>query len=232
MQYNVLKGRIILISYNRGCEMRSKCLKILLLSSAIILSGCNNNNTENDSARDFLNATQKETVISTTETSSSVQQEATTISEKTSAVAVSLEKVTTAFEKKYPEAKITSLQLDTDFGRYFYEIEGVDQQKEYQVEVNAETGEFTKEKVETLDADEQNGVKMQEEALDLTNIISREQATTLAEKEAKVGQATDWKLEKELGITYWEVKVNEGQQKIEVKIDAHSGKILTTERDD
>ena len=175
---------------------------------------------------------QKETVISTTETSSSVQQEATTISEKTSAVAVSLEKVTTAFEKKYPEAKITSLQLDTDFGRYFYEIEGVDQQKEYQVEVNAETGEFTKEKVETLDADEQNGVKMQEEALDLTNIISREQATTLAEKEAKVGQATDWKLEKELGITYWEVKVKEGQQKIEVKIDAHSGEILTTERDD
>ena len=175
---------------------------------------------------------QKETVISTTETSSSVQQEATTTSEKTSAVAVSLEKVTTAFEKKYPEAKITSLQLDTDFGRYFYEIEGVDQQKEYQVEVNAETGEFTKEKVETLDADEQNGVKMQEEALDLTNIISREQATTLAEKEAKVGQATDWKLEKELGITYWEVKVKEGQQKIEVKIDAHSGKILTTERVD
>ena len=175
---------------------------------------------------------QKETVISTIETSSSVQQEATTTSEKTSAVAVSLEKVTTAFEKKYPEAKITSLQLDTDFGRYFYEIEGVDQQKEYQVEVDAETGEFTKEKVETLDADEQNGVKMQEEALDLTNIISREQATTLAEKEAKVGQATDWKLEKELGITYWEVKVKEGQQKIEVKIDAHSGKILTTERDD
>ena len=174
---------------------------------------------------------QKETVISTTETSSSVQQEATTTSEKTSAVAVSLEKVTTAFEKKYPEAKIASLQLDTDFGRYFYEIEGVDQQKEYQVEVNAETGEFTKEKVETLDADEQNGVKMQEEALDLTNIISREQATTLAEKEAKVGQATDWKLEKELGITYWEVKVKEGQQKIEVKIDAHSGEILTTERD-
>ena len=175
---------------------------------------------------------QKETVISTTETSSSVQQEATTTSEKTTAVAVSLEKVTTAFEKKYPEAKITSLQLDTDFGRYFYEIEGVDKQKEYQVEVNAETGEFTKEKVETLDADEQNGVKMQEEALDLTNIISREQATTLAEKEAKVGQATDWKLEKELGITYWEVKVKEGQQKIEVKIDAHSGKILTTEWDD
>lgn len=175
---------------------------------------------------------QKETVISTTETNSSVQQEETTTSEKATVVAVSLEKVTTAFEKKYPEAKITSLQLDTDFGRYFYEIEGVDQQKEYQVEVNAETGEFTKEKVETLDADEQNGVKMQEEALDLTKIISREQATTLAEKEAKVGQATDWKLEKELGITYWEVKVKEGQQKIEVKIDAHSGKILTTERDD
>ncbi|EIB6791900.1 PepSY domain-containing protein [Enterococcus faecalis] len=217
-----------MIKRKEGCLMKKKLYGSMTGLALFLVAGCT---SKTPTAVSSTNE-QKETVISTIETSSSVQQEATTTSEKTSAVAVSLEKVTTAFEKKYPEAKITSLQLDTDFGRYFYEIEGVDQQKEYQVEVNAETGEFTKEKVETLDADEQNGVKMQEEALDLTNIISREQATTLAEKEAKVGQATDWKLEKELGITYWEVKVKEGQQKIEVKIDAHSGKILTTERDD
>lgn len=217
-----------MIKRKEGCLMKKILYGSMTGLALFLVAGCT---PKTPTAVSSTNE-QKETVISTIETSSSVQQEATTTSEKTSAVAVSLEKVTTAFEKKYPEAKITSLQLDTDFGRYFYEIEGVDQQKEYQVEVNAETGEFTKEKVETLDADEQNGVKMQEEALDLTNIISREQATTLAEKEAKVGQATDWKLEKELGITYWEVKVKEGQQKIEVKIDAHSGKILTTERDD
>ena len=216
-----------MIKRKEGCLMKKILYGSMTGLALFLVAGCT---SKTPTAVSSTNE-QKETVISTIETSSSVQQEATTISEKTSAVAVSLEKVTTAFEKKYPEAKITSLQLDTDFGRYFYEIEGVDQQKEYQVEVNAETGEFTKEKVETLDADEQNGVKMQEEALDLTNIISREQATTLAEKEAKVGQATDWKLEKELGITYWEVKVKEGQQKIEVKIDAHSGEILTTERD-
>ena len=217
-----------MIKRKEGCLMKKILYGSMTGLALFLVAGCT---SKTPTAVSSTNE-QKETVISTIETSSSVQQEATTTSEKTSAVAVSLEKVTTAFEKKYPEAKITSLQLDTDFGRYFYEIEGVDQRKEYQVEVNAETGEFTKEKVETLDADEQNGVKMQEEALDLTNIISREQATTLAEKEAKVGQATDWKLEKELGITYWEVKVKEGQQKIEVKIDAHSGKILTTERDD
>ncbi|MEB5926710.1 PepSY domain-containing protein [Enterococcus faecalis] len=217
-----------MIKRKEGCLMKKILYGSMTGLALFLVAGCT---SKTPTAVSSTNE-QKETVISTIETSSSVQQEATTTSEKTSAVAVSLEKVTTAFEKKYPEAKITSLQLDTDFGRYFYEIEGVDQQKEYQVEVNAETGEFTKEKVETLDADEQNGVKMQEEALDLTNIISREQATTLAEKEAEVGQATDWKLEKELGITYWEVKVKEGQQKIEVKIDAHSGKILTTERDD
>ncbi|EEI13170.1 PepSY domain-containing protein [Enterococcus faecalis] len=217
-----------MIKRKEGCLMKKILYGALTGLALFLVAGCT---PKTPTAVSPTNE-QKETAISTSETSSSVQQEATTTSEKTSAVAVSLEKVTTAFEKKYPEAKITSLQLDTDFGRYFYEIEGVDQQKEYQVEVNAETGEFTKEKVETLDADEQNGVKMQEEALDLTKIISREQATTLAEKAAKVGQATDWKLEKELGITYWEVKVKEGQQKIEVKIDAHSGKILTTERDD
>ncbi|WP_342230402.1 PepSY domain-containing protein [Enterococcus faecalis] len=217
-----------MIKRKEGCLMKKILYGALTGLALFLVAGCT---PKTPTAVSPTNE-QKETAISTSETSSSVQQEATTTSEKTSAVAVSLEKVTTAFEKKYPEAKITSLQLDTDFGRYFYEIEGVDQQKEYQVEVNAETGEFTKEKVETLDADEQNGVKMQEEALDLTKIISREQATTLAEKAAKVGQTTDWKLEKELGITYWEVKVKEGQQKIEVKIDAHSGKILTTERDD
>ncbi|EJM6076505.1 PepSY domain-containing protein [Enterococcus faecalis] len=217
-----------MIKRKEGCLMKKILYGSMTGLALFLVAGC----TSKTSTAVSSTNEQKETVISTSETSTSVQQEATTTSEKTSAVAISLEKVTTAFEKKYPEAKITSLQLDTDFGRYFYEIEGVDQQKEYQVEVNAETGEFTKEKVETLDADEQNGVKMQEEALDLTNIISREQATTLAEKEAKVGQATDWKLEKELGITYWEVKVKEGQQKIEVKIDAHSGKILTTEWDD
>lgn len=216
-----------MIKRKEGCLMKKILYGSMTGLALFLVAGCTPKTPTTVSSTNE----QKETVISTTETSSSVQQEATTTSEKATAVAVSLEKVTTAFEKKYPEAKITSLQLDTDFGRYFYEIEGVDQQKEYQVEVNAETGEFTKEKVETLDADEQNGVKMQEEALDLTNIISREQATTLAEKEAKVGQATDWKLEKELGITYWEVKVKEGQQKIEVKIDAHSGEILTTERD-
>ena len=216
-----------MIKRKEGCLMKKILYGSMTGLALFLVAGCT---SKTPTAVSSTNE-QKETVISTTETSSSVQQEATTISEKTSAVAVSLEKVTTAFEKKYPEAKITSLQLDTDFGRYFYEIEGVDQQKEYQVEVNAETGEFTKEKVETLDADEQNGVKMQEEALDLTNIISREQATTLAEKEAKVGQATDWKLEKELGITYCEVKLKECQQKIEVKIDALSGEILTTERD-
>ncbi|HEL7528090.1 MULTISPECIES: PepSY domain-containing protein [Enterococcus] len=201
-----------MIKEKEGCFMKKILLGSSVILALLLTAGC--------------------TAKTPTTEPTKNEQKVTTTSKKKTAVAVSLEKVTTAFEKKYPEAKLTSLQLDTDFGRYFYEIEGVDQQKEYQVEVNAETGEFTKEKVETLDADEQNGVKMQEEALDLTNIISREQATTLAEKAAKVGQATDWKLEKELGITYWEVKVKEGQQKIEVKIDAHSGKILTTERDD
>ncbi|MGC3150660.1 PepSY domain-containing protein, partial [Enterococcus faecalis] len=76
-----------------------------------------------------------ESVISTIYTWSSLPIEPRTTSENTSAVAVSLEKVSTAFEKKYPESKITSLQLDTDYAPYCYEIEGLDQQKEYQDDV-------------------------------------------------------------------------------------------------
>ena len=60
------------INYNRGCRMRNKSLKILLLSSAIILSGCNNNNTEKDSVRDFLNEAQKEVKETVTDTKEEV----------------------------------------------------------------------------------------------------------------------------------------------------------------
>lgn len=52
--------------------MRNKSLKILLLSSAIILSGCNNNNTEKDSVRDFLNEAQKEVKETVTDTKEEV----------------------------------------------------------------------------------------------------------------------------------------------------------------
>ena len=82
-----------------------------------------------------------------------------------------------------------------------------------------------------MDADEQNGVKMQEEALDLTNIISREQATTLAEKQRK-SASNRLEVRERIRNHLLGSESERGPTKIEVKIDAHSGKILTTERDD
>jgi uncharacterized membrane protein YkoI len=35
-----------------------------------------------------------------------------------------------------------------------------------------------------------------------------------------------------LGITYWEVKVREGQREFQVKINAETGKVLSSEQDD
>ena len=83
--------------------------------------------------------------------------------------------------------------------------------------MNAETGEFTKEKVETLDADEQNGVKMQEEALDLTNIISREQATTLAEKSSESRPGNRLEVRERIRNHLLGSESERGPTKIEVK---------------
>jgi Predicted membrane protein len=45
------------------------------------------------------------------------------------------------------------------------------------------------------------------------------------------GDSTEFNLEKDLGTTYWEVKVKNGSQEKEVKIDAQSGKVLKVESD-
>ena len=67
--------------------------------------------------------------------------------------------------------------------------------------------------------------------LDLTNLLSLEEISDSAVKEAGGGQATDWDLDKEMNVTYWEVKVEDGN-KTNVKINAQTGEILETEQDD
>lgn len=204
-------------------------MKKIIISSALglalfLIVGCTPKTVAVPSTNDSTSTSEASSQLSNQNSSATSQKEGT--------VVVSLEEAIKTFEKKYPEAKITSIQLDTSLGHYFYEIEGVDNLKEYQIDVNADTGDFTKEKVETLDTDEQNGVKVKEDALDLKGIITKEKATEIAKKDVKTGSAKEWKLSKELGTTYWEVKVIDGTKKTEVKIDAHSGKILTSERDD
>ena len=147
-------------------------------------------------------------------------------------VKVSVEEAIGAYQEAYPDSDITSIELDTSFGKYLYKIEGVGDKKEYELHVDAETKKVSKEHEETLDRDEQEGVKRNEDKVDATNLLSIKKVSEIAADHVGKGKAAEWTLDQELGTTYWEVKVVDGQTETEVKVDAHSGKILETESGD
>lgn len=144
---------------------------------------------------------------------------------------ISLNEAVEIFEEKHPNAAITSINFDKDFGEYRYDIEGVDNSKEYEISVDA-TSKDLKEKEEKLDREDANGQKERNEALNLEKIISPQEAmkAALAEMNNK-GNAVEWSIEQELQNTYYSVQVKDGRTETEVNVSATDGKILSVETD-
>ncbi len=194
-----------------------------------LLAGCTQNTTQSSTAQstDSSTSTAMSTADSTEQSTSS--EAANTTGELPS---VTVDEAIQIFQDTYPDAVVTSLELDTTFGNYFYKIEGVDDTNEYELTIDAETKAVSDERTEKLDADEQNGVKKAEDQLDTQDLLSLTEISDIAVQEVGGGEATDWDLDKEMNVTYWEVKVQEGNTKTNVKINAQTGEVLETEIDD
>lgn len=191
----------------------------------LLLAGCTNNNKSLENQAQTSNSSIKQT---TPTDSGTIASDST----KTSQIKVTVDEAIKAYEAAYPNTAVTSLDLDPSFGIYYYEIKGVDDSKEYEVKIHAETGELTKDREETLDQDEQNGVEKKNEALDLTKLKTLDEASKIAQDTVGEGTAIEWSLERDLSITYWEVKVQAGKKEVSVKINAQTGDVLEQELDD
>ena len=211
-------------------------LKVIFtgLFSLLLLAGCQPNQTTTPSST--TNQSSETTVTSTNKSEDSSTSAGSTDSSSsqtaTPDIQVSADRAIELFQNKYPDAAITSLELDSDWGSYFYKIEGVDDQNEYSVKINAMDEKLEAENPEQLDRDEQNGKKKSEDGLDVSNLISIEEAGKIAVEKVGAGTATDWDLDKELGTTYWDVKVKNGNQTTNVKINSQTGEVLSSEIDD
>lgn len=129
------------------------------------------------------------------------------------------------FNEKYGSKSIKEIELKNKKNKYIYEVEGFDSEKEYKVKIDASSGKILKAKSENLDADDK------EEALDLNGLISRSEATKLAQTKAS-GKAVKWSLEMDDQQPVWKVELKDGNKETEVKIDAKSQKILKTKTDE
>lgn len=132
------------------------------------------------------------------------------------------------FNQQFNNKKIKSIELSREGKQYYYEIEGFDSSNEYSVNINAESGQLGHVHSEKLDHDDHN-----QKALALRGAISRDDASRIAEEHVK-GTSEEWKLEQDedTGKTYWEVTVKNGHQETDVKINAHTREIISTEHDD
>ncbi|MDT2597808.1 PepSY domain-containing protein [Enterococcus dongliensis] len=197
-----------------------KKIIIVGLSAVVLigLAGCGSNSDDSSGSSSTQKTSQSVKVSSEGETRADVN--------------VSVADAIKAYQEAYPDSDITSIDLETSLGKYLYKIEGVDDDKEYELRVDANTKAVSKEREENLDAEDRNGVKRTEDKLDLEGLLSIEQVSDIAEKHVGKGEAVDWSLDKDAGTMYWEVKVIAGQDETEVKIDATSGEVLETEIDD
>lgn len=130
------------------------------------------------------------------------------------------------FNEKYGSKSIKEIELKNKKNKYIYEVEGFDSEKEYKVKIDASSGKILKAKSENLDADD----KDKEEVLDLNGLISRSEATKIAQSKAS-GKAVKWSLEMDDKQPVWKVELKDGNKETEVKIDAKSKKILKTKTD-
>lgn len=218
--------------------MKKIILSVGTLSLGLLLASCGQNpiqpssqtpeqstQVENNQTTDAMNAT-KDTDDAEDSTAAPTNQ---TSQQKPS---ISLAEAIEIFQKEFPDTDITSIDLDTSFGHFFYKIEGVNDLKEYEIKVDAATKEIREREEDDLDDDEKNGVKRQEEKLDLSKLLTLDEVTKIALEQTQGGQATDWDLDREGAITYWEVDVENGKQEATVKIHAQTGEVLEVELDD
>ncbi|WP_295729460.1 PepSY domain-containing protein [uncultured Limosilactobacillus sp.] len=148
------------------------------------------------------------------------------VSASTSAIQISEKTAVKKFQKTFKNSKVVEVQLEKKMGGYRYEISGRDDQQEHDLTINAKSGKIINKHSEQLDDDDQDT------ALDLSKLITRKQATKIAEKAAKSGKATSWDLSYENGTPVWEIEVSHGHQQHDVKINADNQKVISNEQDD
>lgn len=113
------------------------------------------------------------------------------------------------------DINISEIQFNYDDGRYLYEFEGWDGQYEYELDIDAETGEIVQQE---QDDDDDSG-----DILDLEGIISPEEAMEAALDASGSGYVEEWGLEVEDGRTIYDIDVEGGSDQ---QVDAQTGDVL------
>lgn len=140
---------------------------------------------------------------------------------------VTYEQAIADFQKAYPDAVISSVDFDKDFGKYSFEISGFDDTQEMEWEVNAENGEEIKNKTEKKDSDNDDRELMVDDLMTIEELI------TASEEEAQNAVLVSWNLDADddTNIPLFTGEFKEGKNEVEVHLNAETGEFLSIEND-
>lgn len=211
--------------------------ELVMLTSTTVLAACGSNETPTtpapeESVSSSMSVTSSQSQADKTNESSSAvssDQSQSNPTEESSSQGIenkdykiSLEQAIDIYNKTYPDTTIKSISFDLDDGYYQYEAEGFNQSEEMELNIDAMSGDILEKERETENT--QNKTE-----LDLTNLISPQEAMSAALKEIGSGYVEEWELETKLGKTYYEVEienVENGDHDVDVYIDSKTGEVI------
>lgn len=141
---------------------------------------------------------------------------------KVANVMISNEAAIKIARKEVPNATIIKMELDSDDGRRFYEIEMHTDNQEVEIEIDAYTGEIIMYQFEELEGHRKG----------LADIITIEEAKKIALEKSPDATIKEIQLDRDDGRYYYEIEMKSSKYEIDLEIDAHTGKIIEIDYDD
>lgn len=196
------------------------------LALAAVLTACGGENAQQakEDVKDAANNTEAAVTEEINETKDDVEEKIddlkTGIEEKE--FAISLDDAVAKFKETFPEEgiEISGVELDEDDGKYAYDIQGFKENKEYEVKIDAETGDILAQKEEV---DDDNDDLDDDIAIDFATIITPQEAMTKA-LENNTGYVKSYELDhNDDGRLVYEIDIEDGD---DVELDAETGDII------
>jgi len=197
---------------------------------ATVLTACGGENAQKakDNAKDAKNNTEAAVTEEAEKTKNNVEDKKDDVEDKIDDLKtgieekefnISLDDAVDKFKETFPSegVEVSSVELDEDDDNYVYDIQGFDENKEYEAKIDAESGEVLAQEEETNEEVKDNV------AIDFVSIISPKEAMDKA-LENNEGYVKSYEIESnDEGKLVYKIDIEDGD---DVELDAESGDIL------
>ena len=200
-------------------------LGVLSLSAVALLAACANDDAELTDNPVVEDPVTEEPTDNTNETDEATEPEEPTNvmgSQDTSngiydvEFPVTLEQASEVFAKTFgQDVNISSIELDEDIRGYEYDLSGWDGEQEYELSLDAHSGEIKKQDIEQ-DND-------RDDIINFDNIITPREAMEIAVNDTGVDFVEGWSLEEDDGIIVYEIDL---QGSDDITLNAETGDIV------